>query len=206
MSHLAITAPLSTFAAEELALCLARDAEGFRAAHDDGTLLSALLAEVVNALPPTCLDKVRPALCRAGRTVAAALRLRLCAQLIPFLDWHCTVALRKPLKLLVSGNVVQLVLSESTKKLVASHLAYAQAEVCACVSVVCLLATQHDSSRTMMNSVVCLLEIQHDSSSRSQRLRLLRNWRRRRLARPLTWRRGHCRPRSAARAQPATRS
>ena len=77
MSYLAITAPLSTFAAEELALRLARDAEGFRDANDDGTLLSALLAEVVNALPPTCLDKVRPALCRAGRTVAAALRLRL---------------------------------------------------------------------------------------------------------------------------------
>lgn len=144
MTHLASTAPLSSLATEALALRLARDAERFRAANDDGTLLAAALTEALSALPPPLCEKVRltPVARRSGArrgrgSLAAILRRvlllalppflltpRLRSQLIPCLDWHCTLALRE----LLSSGAVQLP-ELSDDDLVARHFAYAQAEV-----------------------------------------------------------------------------
>jgi hypothetical protein len=140
MAHLASTAPLSLLAAEALASGLARDAERFRHAGDDGTLLAERLAQVVSDLPPVLFEKVRPALrpvaSRSDAYCSLACVLPLSpplpfalppflltscarAQLVPHLDWHCTLALHK----LASS------LPKASKDLVARHLPYAQAEV-----------------------------------------------------------------------------
>jgi hypothetical protein len=72
MVHLASTAPLSLLAAEALASGLARDAERFRYAGDDGALLAERLAQVVRDLRfASLLEKVSPA-CGLSRVAAAA--------------------------------------------------------------------------------------------------------------------------------------